>query len=103
MSDIEHISLTEFDSIKHRLGSPGVSDQTKAIREMEVGDAIIVPHEGYVHVPSPEGNRCGILQLVGREGKRNNKRYSIKHLHENTRVAIACITEREESNESSQG
>ncbi len=103
MSDIEHISLAEFDNIKLHSGARNISDQVKAIRLMEVGDAIIVPHEGYVHVYSPEGNKCGIQQLLMREGKRNNKRYSIKHLHENTKVAIACITEREESNESSQG
>lgn len=94
MSEVEHITLEQFNSIKHN-SRTSVSDQVKAIRGMEVGTAIIISHEGYTHSSSPEGNRCGILQLAGREGKRNGMHYSIKHLHENTKVAIACLSKRE--------
>lgn len=94
MSDIEYITLEQFNSLKQN-SRTNVSEQVKAVREMEVGSAIIVSHEGYVHSSVPGEARCGLLQMLMREGKRSSKRYSLRHLHEHTKVAIACLSERE--------
>ena len=82
---VDHISMDEFDKI--RFNSGPVSEELKAIREMEVGQVIVISHEKYAH---GHVGMCGIMAMAKREGRRSNKRYSIKHLPGGVKVAIAC-------------
>lgn len=84
--ETETMTIEEFEAIPRNTRPP--TPQRLAILAMQVGEALILNHDGVVH--GSANGHCGLTKIVSYATKMSrNYRYKSRHLPDGG-VAVAC-------------